>query len=282
MRSLAGERSRGDSRSPAAFRCPIRYVITLDADTQLPAPSARRMVETIAHPLNRVEIDPVTRARKRGFTIIQPRVSIALPGATATRFTRVFRRHQREPIPTASPSPTRSRICSAKRFSTARRFTTCRRSVTTVGDRFPAETLLSHDLIEGAHAGVALASDIELFENLPLNYVSLLPAPASLDSRRLADRALDLSARAGATAAEPNAIRSALLNRWRILDNLRRSLVPVASLLLLLFGWLISAAPGVWSLVVGLAIVIPGARAAARPAGAARPGLRPWMAGRGR
>ena len=59
------------------------------------------------------------------------------------------------------------------------------------------------------------------------------------------------------------------MNRWRILDNLRRSLVPVASLLLLLFGWLISAAPGVWSLVVGLAIVIPGARSAARPAGAA-------------
>ena len=47
------------------------------------------------------------------------------------------------------------------------------------------------------------------------------------------------------------------LNRWRILDNLRRSLVPIASLLLLLFGWLISAAPGVWSLVVGLAIAIP-------------------------
>lgn len=52
--------------------------------------SARRMVETIAHPLNRVEIDSSTRVRKRGFAIIQPRVSIALPGATATRFTRVF------------------------------------------------------------------------------------------------------------------------------------------------------------------------------------------------
>ena len=48
------------------------------------------MMETIAHPLNRVEIDPETRVRQRGFTIIQPRVSIALPGATATRFTRVF------------------------------------------------------------------------------------------------------------------------------------------------------------------------------------------------
>ena len=65
-------------------------MITLDADTQLPVTSARRLVETIAHPLNRVEIDPQTRTRKRGFTIIQPRVSIALPGATATRFTRMF------------------------------------------------------------------------------------------------------------------------------------------------------------------------------------------------
>src|SRR4029077_1284036 len=69
---------------------PIRYVITLDTDSQLAPGTARRMVETISHPLNRVEIDPVKRIRVRGFAIIQPRVSIALPGATATRFTRVF------------------------------------------------------------------------------------------------------------------------------------------------------------------------------------------------
>ena len=55
-----------------------------------PPEAARRLMETIAHPLNRVEIDPVTRVRRRGYTIIQPRVSITLPGATATRFTRIF------------------------------------------------------------------------------------------------------------------------------------------------------------------------------------------------
>ena len=79
---------------------------------------------------------------------------------------------------------------------------------TMLGDRFPAETLLSHDLIEGAHVGVGLASDIELFENLPLDYVSLLPAPASLDSRRLADRAVDFPACAARPAAGPSRIRS--------------------------------------------------------------------------
>ena len=68
----------------------IRYVITLDADTQLPHGSGRRLVETIAHPLNRVQLKKEERNRARGYTIIQPRVSITLPSATATRFTRLF------------------------------------------------------------------------------------------------------------------------------------------------------------------------------------------------
>jgi cyclic beta-1,2-glucan synthetase len=235
---------------------PIRYVITLDADTQLPVTSARRLVETIAHPLNRVEIDPVTRTRKRGFTIVQPRVSIALPGATATRFTRVF-------ADTCGTDPYCQTVSDAQQdlFGEAifhgKAIYDVQAFRTAVGDRFPAETLLSHDLIEGAHVGVGLASDIELFENLPLSYVSYCQrqhrwirgdwqiAPWILG------RVPDKGGR-----SEPNPLT--LVNRWRILDNLRRTLVPVASLLLLLFGWLISAAPGAWSLVVGLAIVIPG------------------------
>ena len=64
----------------------IRYVITLDADTQLPHGSARRLIETIAHPLNKVELTQDQRNRVRGYTIIQPRVSITLPSATASRF----------------------------------------------------------------------------------------------------------------------------------------------------------------------------------------------------
>ncbi len=238
------------------LRLPIRYVITLDADTQLPVTSARRLVETIAHPLNRVEIDPSTRTRKRGFTIIQPRVSIALPGATATRFTRVF-------ADTTGTDPYCQSVSDAQQdlFGEAifhgKAIYDVQAFRTAVGDRFPAETLLSHDLIEGAHVGVALASDIELFENLPLNYVSYCQRQhrwirgdwqiAPWIFRRVPSPN-------GKT--EPNPLT--VVNRWRILDNLRRTLVPVASLLLLLFGWLISAAPGAWSLVVGLAIVIPG------------------------
>src|SRR5207245_7420081 len=68
----------------------IRYVITLDADTQLPHGSARRLIEAIAHPLNKVELTKDQRNRVRGYTIIQPRISITLPSARASRFWRLF------------------------------------------------------------------------------------------------------------------------------------------------------------------------------------------------
>ncbi len=244
---------------------PIRYVITLDADTQLPVTSARRMVETIAHPLNQVEMHDVQtqQTRRRGFTIVQPRVSIALPGATATRFTRMF-------ADTRGTDPYSQSVSDAQQdlFGEAifhgKAIYDVQSFRTMVGDRFPADTLLSHDLIEGAHVGVALASDIELFENLPLNYASYCQrqhrwirgdwqiAPWILPRVPMPARG---STGGPSGGTEPNPLT--LLNRWRILDNLRRTLVPVASLLLLIFGWLISAAPGAWSLVVGLAIVIP-------------------------
>ncbi len=144
---------------------PVRSVITpLIPDTQPPPEAARRMIETIAHPLNRVVIDPVTGIRQRGFTIIQLRVGIALPGAvTATRFTRVFAdTNGTDPYCQCGLSM-RSRTCLAKACSTAKAIVYDLHAFRkTLGDRFPSELLLwSHDLIEGAHAGVGLATGIE-------------------------------------------------------------------------------------------------------------------------
>src|SRR5258708_14805141 len=116
------------------------------------------MVAAIAHPLNQAVIDPVTQVRRRGFTIIQPRVSIALPGATATRFTRAF-------ADTSGTDPYCQSVSDAQQdlFGEAifhgKAIYDVQAFRTIVGDRFPAEMLLSHDLIEGAHAGGALSSD---------------------------------------------------------------------------------------------------------------------------
>ncbi len=233
----------------------IHFVITLDADTTLPTGAARRMIETIAHPLNRVEIEPVTRRRLRGFTIIQPRISISLPGATATRFTRVFSDATgTDPychaVSDAQQDLFGEGIFHGKAIYDVAAFHAM------LGHRFPDATLLSHDLIEGAFVGVGLASGIELFENLPLDYSSF-----SKRQHRWIRGDWQISpwmrstVPAGGGGREPNTL--SLANRWRILDNLRRSLVPIASFLLLVFGWLISAAPGLWSLVVGLALATP-------------------------
>jgi cyclic beta-1,2-glucan synthetase len=232
----------------------VRYVITLDSDTQLPPGTARRMVETIAHPLNRVEIDPSTHTCRGGFSIVQPRVSIALPGATATRFTRIF-------ASTSGTDPYCQAVSDAQQdlfgegIFHGKAIYDLRAFHETLDERFPSETLLSHDLIEGSFAGVALASDIELFENLPLDYVSFCRREHRWirGDWQIAPWIFS-NVPSAAGGKVPNSLRG--ISRWRIFDNLRRSLVTPASLLLLLFGWFLSPSPGVWSLVLGLAIAL--------------------------
>src|SRR4029079_17303516 len=141
----------------------IRYVITLDADTQLPHGSAQRLVETIAHPLNRVEFTKDAR-RVRGYTIIQPRVSITLPSATASRFSRLFTDARGsdpycQAVSDVYQDVFGEAIYHGKGIYDVRAF----HKILT--RRFPEQRLLSHDLIEGAHVGVAFASDVELFEH---------------------------------------------------------------------------------------------------------------------
>jgi cyclic beta-1,2-glucan synthetase len=233
---------------------PIRYIITLDSDTQLPPGTARRMVETMAHPLNRVEIDPATRTFRAGFAIVQPRVSIALPGATATRFTRIF-------ASTSGTDPYCQAVSDAQQdlfgegIFHGKAIYDLPAFHETLDNRFPAETLLSHDLIEGSFAGVALASDIELFENLPLDYVSYCRRQHRWIRGDWQIAPWIFSKVPSASGAKvPNSLQG--ISRWRIFDNLRRSLVTPASLALLLFGWFLSPSPGVWSLVLGLAIAL--------------------------
>jgi cyclic beta-1,2-glucan synthetase len=267
---IGRERKRGKIEELNAFLCgdgnreilrtgtlntPIRFVITLDADTQLPPGTGRRLVETIAHPLNQVELDRVTKVHQRGFTIIQPRISISLPEATSTRFTRIFANALGtdpycQAVSDAQQDLFTHAIFHGKAIYDVRSFHD------SLDGRFPLETLLSHDLIEGAHAGVGLATDIELFENMPIDYSGFSGrqhrwirgdwqiAPWILSRVPAADGSL-----------VPNPLRA--MDRWRVFDNLRRSLVPIASCLLLLLGWLISDAPGVWTLVLCLAFAIP-------------------------
>jgi len=213
----------------------IRFVITLDSDTQLPRGSARRMVETMAHPLNEPVIDPRSGLVKEGFTIIQPRISTSLPSATATTFTRLFTDPIGSDPYTTAVSDVYQDLAGegsyiGKGIYDPRTFN----SVLT--GRFPERSLLSHDLIEGSYVRAGLASDIELFDDFPSDYISY-----SIRQHRwirgdwqivdwLLPRVID-----GAGRRLPNPL--SMFNRWKLLDNLRRSLIAPASALLLLVAW---------------------------------------------
>ena len=237
---------------------PVAFVITLDADTQLPVEAAlRRLIATISHPLNRVVIDPATRARIRGYSVIQPRVSIALPGATATRFTRVFADASRTDPYSRTVSDVHQDLFQEAMFH-GKAIYDVRAFHTILKDRFPDETILSHDLIEGAHAGVGLATDIELFEHLPIDYGSF----ANREHRWIRGdwqiaRWIMPSVPVGGGKRERNPLTPLSIDGAFSITCAASQRFPLAALLLLVFGWLVTPTPGVWSSIVALAVAIP-------------------------
>jgi cyclic beta-1,2-glucan synthetase len=233
----------------------IRYVITLDADTQLPHGSARRLVETIAYPLNRVEVAEDGR-RLRGYTIIQPRVSITLPSATATRFTRLFT-DARGTDPYCQAVSDVYQDLFGEAIYHGKAIYDVRAFHKILGGRFPKERLLSHDLIEGAHVGVALASDVELFEQFPHDYTSYCKRQHRWirGDWQIASWMWPRVPAGEKPGSASNALT--LINRWKIFDNLRRSLLPAASLMLLIVSWGLHAAPAVASVLLALVLIVP-------------------------
>ncbi|MEQ1945809.1 MAG: glucoamylase family protein [Bryobacteraceae bacterium] len=234
----------------------IRYVITLDADTQLPHGSARKLIETIAHPLNAVELTPDGRNRSRGYTIIQPRVSISLPSATATRFSRLFTDARgSDPYSQAVSDVYQDlfgeAIYHGKAIYDVRAFHKI------LGNRFPQQRLLSHDLIEGAYTGIALASDVELFEHFPYDYTTYSKRQHRWirGDWQIASWVMPRVPSAEPGRFEPNPL--SLINRWKIFDNLRRSLMPAAALMFLMTSWGLHAAPRAPSILIATMLLVP-------------------------
>lgn len=233
----------------------VRFVITLDADTQLPHDTARHLVETLAHPLNRPRLSADGRAIVSGYTIIQPRVSTTLPGAMATYFTSLFTDAKGTDFYTKAVSDVYQDLFNESIFH-GKAIYDLHAFHGVLSKRFPDSTLLSHDLIEGCHVRVALASDIELFEQFPVNYQAF----SSRQHRWFrGDWQIvhwifpKVPAKDGQLVPNP----LSLVHRWQIFDNLRRSLVPAASLALLVLSWLLVPSTVVWSILAGGSLLLP-------------------------
>ena len=235
----------------------IHHVITLDTDTQLPRDTARQLIGTMAHPLNRPHFDPIKGRVSEGYGILQPRVAVSLPSATRSWFVRLFAADAGVDPYTRAVSDVYQDVFEEGSFI-GKGIYDVEAFEQAVGGRFPENTVLSHDLLESCHARSGLVSDIQLFEEHPSRYHAdvnrrhrwirgdwqisawLLPRVPGPDARRIDNPLSGLS-------------------KWKIFDNLRRSLVPIALTLLLVSAWsFFPEARGFWSLFVMMIITAQG------------------------
>ncbi len=233
----------------------VRYVVTLDTDTQLPRGAAAELVAALEHPLNRPRIDPERRLVVAGYGILQPRVGVSLSSRQRSPYARLFGGDAGiDPYTRAVSDLYQDAFLEGSFVGKGIYDVAAFEAV--LDERFPDDAILSHDLIEGCYARSGLHSEVELYEEYPGSYGS----DASRRHRWIrGDWQLlpwlfpRVAGRAGALLRNP----LSALSRWKLLDNLRRSLVPPAMVLLLVFGWLRLPNPGAWTLAVLAVLLLP-------------------------
>jgi cyclic beta-1,2-glucan synthetase len=234
-----------------------RYVITLDADTVMPRGAARRLIGCLAHPLNQAGFDPKTGKVRSGYTVLQPRTEIKPSSANRTFFTRIYSGDIGIDLYTHAVSDLYQDLFGEGIY-VGKGIYDVEAFERSLEHSVPENALLSHDLFEGILGRVGLVTDITLYEEYPPGYFSftqrmerwvrgdwqllpwLFPIPMSKQARS----------------------KFNLIDYWKIIDNLRRSLVVPAVMLLILAGWLIlPGSASVWTslalLTLGVPLIIP-------------------------
>jgi len=232
-----------------------RYVITLDTDTQLPRDAARELVAAMQHPLNRPRFDAATRRVVAGYGILQPRIGTSFAADRDSRFALLFGGEPGLDPYTRAVSDTYQDLFGEGSF-TGKGIYDVDAFEHVLEGRFPLNRILSHDLLEGSYARSGLITEVELYERYP-------QTPA-LDARRryrwirgdwqIAEWLFPRVPTAG-ERKESNPLPG--LARWKIFDNLRRSLVPVALLAVLLLGWTVLGQAGFWTVIALEILLLP-------------------------
>lgn len=239
---------------PEIFKT-IKYVITLDTDTQLPRDAAWKLVGIMSHPLNQAVYNEEKKKVTGGYGIIQPRLAISLHGAARTRFTQL---HEND----AGIDPY-TRIVSDIYQDIFHEGSFIGKGIYDVdifekvlSRRFPDNRILSHDLLEGSYTRCGFASDVQFYEDYPSHYST----DVSRKHRwirgdwQIANWFLPfVPDRNGKFHRNP----ISTLSRWKIFDNLRRSLVPIALTGLLLINWLIFPSTWFWTFYVLGVVLLP-------------------------
>ncbi|MBP9854175.1 MAG: cyclic beta 1-2 glucan synthetase [Candidatus Omnitrophica bacterium] len=229
----------------------VKYIITLDTDTKFPRDSARQLIETMAHPLNQARYDENKQCVCEGYGILQPRVSMSLPVANSSYYARLYGGESGIDPYTRTVSDVYQDVFEEGSFI-GKGIYDLDIFERALKGRFPEGKILSHDLWEGCYARSGLISDVELYEEHPSRY------SADVKRRHRWIRGdwqllgwLWSNVPASDGRYQKNTL--SLLSQWKIFDNLRRSLVPAALMLILLLGWTIFSLPKfLTSIVIGI------------------------------
>jgi hypothetical protein len=234
----------------------VRYILTLDSDSQLPRGAAARLTGAIAHPLNQAIIDPKLRIVTEGYGILQPRIGITVRSTARSRLGAIYSGQSGFDIYTRAISDAYQDLFGEGIF-TGKGIYEVETLHAVLNHRFPRNALLSHDLIEGAYARAGLVTDTELVDDYPSHYNAYMRrqhrwvrgdwqiAPWIFSHVR------DESGRRVKNPISPIA-------RWKILDNMRRSLVDPCLLILFVAGWLgLPGGPLYWTIVPLLMLLFP-------------------------
>ena len=242
---------------PPAVPSMVRYVITLDGDTRLPRGAARRLIGKMAHPLNRPMLDLRTRRVLEGYAVLQPRVTPSLPtGREGSFYQRVFSSASGLDPYAFAVSDVYQDLYGEGSYSGKGIYDVDFFEAALAG-QIPENTLLSHDLFEGTFARAGLVSDVEVVEEYPSRY-----DVAASRQHRWARGDWQLLpwifGRGRASKDDEGVADLPAIGRWKMIDNLRRSLTAPAMVLTLLSGWILPfASAPVWSGFVLAAIALP-------------------------
>ena len=254
---------RGRPDAELAFACivgdaltlqDVRYVITLDSDTQLPRESASEMVSAMAHPLNRPRFG--TGVKKdvvvEGYGILQPRVGLNLPSVGRSGYARMFGGEPGIDPYTRAISDVYQDLFGEGSF-VGKGIYDVDAFERATSESMPENRILSHDLIEGCYARSGLLSDVQLLEDTPSRY----SADMARRHRWVRGDWQLIGWLRRRLHSLPGAPRNPLsaLSKWKLFDNLRRSLVPAALIALAVLGWARLPEPFMWTLRI---IVIVG------------------------
>ncbi|HEY3930514.1 MAG TPA: glucoamylase family protein [Candidatus Koribacter sp.] len=234
----------------------VRYVLTLDSDTQLPRGTAQKLIGTMAHPLCQAIVDTRKNIVVEGYGILQPRVGISVESASRSRFASLFSDWTGLDIYTQAVSDVYQDLYGEGSF-VGKGLYKLRVVHKVLNGRFPRNQVLSHDLIEGAYTRAGLATDVKVIDSYPSRY----SAYARRKHRWVRGDWQLLEWLLGKVPDErgrwvDNPI--SIISRWKILDNLRRSLVEPVTVTIFLMGWtILPGKPLYWTLAFLAVILLP-------------------------